>query len=311
MDYNNGYDPNDPFGIGYLQQPSVQGMNQDSAGGGFDPSSMMGGAGGGSGGGLTASSGAGMLGSIGGAVGSLLGDIYSAPDRAQAQGLLGQGAADMRGLDPTMTAQQAGPSAFQNLQVNGTGSAAQMAALDQLQKTYQAGGLDPQAQSDIYATEQQGNQQAQALNSQVAQNAAQRGVSGGGAMYAAQRQNAQNSSNAAKMQGLQALSMGYQRQMQALNGAGALGSTMQGQANQQADDRARAMDAISTFNANQRQGANQATFNNGYYQAQGLAGLSPQYSNLAGQTMQMWGAGGKALGSAAGSIAGAAAGAGG
>lgn len=259
---------------------------------------------------------------IGGTIGSYLAWQDTQSDRDGAARMDNEATEQFRHLHPEIAAQeaqaqQAGPSAYANIHVDPQTRAMQLEALGQLRQTYQAGGMDAQARADTYAAQQQANQNATAQQANVRNQMAQRGLASSGANFAAQRQAAQSAANQASMAGMQALANGQQRQMGALTaGAGLAGQVRAGDYGQAAD-RAGAQDAISRFNAglstqnsqfnaNQRQNAQQQTYNNSYGQAAGVAGsLNHQADgrrNNAKQMQQFYTGMGEAGGGALGGI---------
>lgn len=126
---------------------------------------------------------------------------------------------------------------------------AQKQALASLQGIAQNNGLTSMDKAQLnQISNQQGAQNAQA-NAAILQNAAQRGMSNSGTSIAAQLAAQQNSATNAANQGFNVAAQAQQRALQALQGAGQLGTQLQtNQFGQQAQV-ASAQDAINKFNA--------------------------------------------------------------
>lgn len=225
---------------------------------------------------------------VGGSIGSLIGYFLSQGDRDTAMKLLQQATQQYQGLNPNVAAQQANadPQAQQ----------AQLQALQQLRQIYQAGGMDAQTKADQATTTAQANANAQALNKGTQNQMARRGLSSSGMNYAMQQGNNQNAENTAYLGNLQAQAAGEGRAMNALQSAGQLGNAYGAQ-----------QDAISQFNASQRQNAQQQTFNNSYSKANGVAsgyGAQAQgYLNQGRQTEDAANGAGSAVGAVGGALA--------
>jgi hypothetical protein len=250
---------------------------------------------------------------LGGGIGALIGYFLSQGDRDKARQLIDEATGQFQGLDPRIQAQeaqavQAGPSAFNKVNVDPTTRAEQLEAVNQLRGIYSQGGMDPQARADTAQAMQTANQNAAALQGNIRNQMAQRGLSSSGANFAAQRSAAQNAANQGGLMALQAQAAGSQRAMGALQGAAGLAGQVRTQDYGQAADKAKATDLINQFNANlstnnnqfnagQRQNAQQSTFNNGYAKAQGVGGQAKAYQGLAGDTQRVAYGVGSGLGS--------------
>lgn len=94
---------------------------------------------------------------------------------------------------------------------------------------------------------------AQAASASIMQNMAQRGMGGGGAELAARLAAAQGATNRGAQAGMDLAAQAQQKALQAMSSAGALGSQMEGQQFGEEAQKASAADAISRFNAANRQ----------------------------------------------------------
>jgi hypothetical protein len=220
------------------------------------------------------------FGEAAGAVGGIIGYAHGGDQRDKAARDYQNAIDAYLHLNPEIKAQQAGSSAYNGISVDPSTRDAQLQALQQLQNVYKSGGMDNTYRAQMAAANQDAGNTSRAMNAAVQNNAAQRGLASSGQSIAAQRSNAQASANQAAMMNAQALAGAQQRQMGAIGAAGQLGGQMRGQDFGQAAQRADANDAISRFNANQRQTASQASYLNGLGRAQGLQSA---YGNQAGQ----------------------------
>ena len=152
------------------------------------------------------------------------------------------------------TAQEMGPSAFENIQLDPEGLNAQRAALSKLGEIGQGGLLlgDKVALQEIQdslAQEDAGRQAA------IQQSMAERGMGGGGAELAQRLMSQQAGADRASANSRNVAAMAQQRALDAIMQRGQLGGQMRMQQYGMEADKARAMDEISRFNAGQRQQA--------------------------------------------------------
>lgn len=143
---------------------------------------------------------------------------------------------------------------------------AQMQALKQLQKIGSEGGLTAADRAQMNQIQNQlGNQEKSARNALV-QNYAQRGMAGSGVQLAAELSGNQGETQAAADQGFNVAAQAQQRALQAIQGAGQLGTGLESQQFGQAATMAGQQNAINQFNT-----AN----------AQNIAGQNVQRANYA------------------------------
>lgn len=152
-------------------------------------------------------------------------------------------------LSPTMeqTIQQ-NPSLMQNIQVDPRLKQAQMSALGSLQQMGQT-GLSNSDKSTLAQINNQAAQQAQAAQASALQNMQQRGESGAGSELASDLSSSQGAANRANAQGLSLAGQSQQNALNAIMGAGNLGSQMQGQNFAEDAQKAQAQDVINRYNA--------------------------------------------------------------
>ena len=243
------------------------------------------------------------LGGLGGSIGGTIGFFAGSGDREAATKAYQEASDNFKNLDPKVQAQlaQAG--------VQGSGDAnnkaAQLDALSRLRGVYNSNGLDANARASINQAQTSNASQAQALNSQMDNQMEQRGTADSGASYAHARANAVNAANADNQAGMNALAMGQNNRMAAIQGAGQLAGQIR-----QGDDAISRFNASNQtnnnqFNANQQQTAQQSTFNNGLARAGGAQGaLNNQAKNWNGQA-QAWQGMGAGIGQGIGATAGA------
>jgi len=218
---------------------------------------------------------------IGGAAsigGGILGNIASEPDRQraiQAQQSALRGLQELQtnknnvnfqqyknagSLDPRLqkTFQQ-GQSQMGGINTDPRYKQAQLSALGGLQQIGQNGmTIQDQANQNKVLSQQNSNEQGN--RQAIQQSMAQRGMGGSGFDLASQMLNQQQSANRANQTGTDIAAQAQARSLQAMQGAGQLGSQMQGQDFGQQSQQARAQDAINRFNTqNQQQVGGQNT----------------------------------------------------
>ena len=150
------------------------------------------------------------------------------------------------------TAQQMGPSAFENIQLDPEGLDAQRAALAKLSEIGEGGLLlgDKVALQEIQDSVAR---QDAARQSAIQQNMAERGMGGGGAEMAQRLLSQQAGADRAAANSRNVAAMAQQRALDAIIQRGQLGGQMRQQQYGMEADKAQAIDAISRFNAGQRQ----------------------------------------------------------
>ena len=146
----------------------------------------------------------------------------------------------------------ADPSAMTSISTDPALKDAQMNALKSLQDLSE-GGLSAQDQADLSRIQTQEQSKARGAREAVLQNAAERGAGGGGLELLSQMKANQDAASNASQRDLDVAGMAQQRALAALSGAGSLAGNIQNQDFNQQASVANAQDAISRFNAGQRQ----------------------------------------------------------
>jgi hypothetical protein len=140
--------------------------------------------------------------------------------------------------------------------------AAQLQALQSLQQTADAGGLDAQTRADLSREQEQVNAQERGNREAILANQRARGLGGSGVELAAQLANQQGSAQRLNQQGLDTASLGEQRKSQALRDLASIGGNVRGQDFNQASSIAQANDRINQFNTQNKNAAQQANLAN-------------------------------------------------
>lgn len=138
-----------------------------------------------------------------------------------------------------------------------SGSNAQKAALQQLGSIVQAGGSTPINDANLRHNIDTTNQAMQGARGAIAQNAQERGVSGGGLEFISKLMNEQSNAQNANMGAIDAGANNAQLALNALTQQGQLGGQLQGQANQMSQAQADAANQIAQYNSQLQSQANQ------------------------------------------------------
>lgn len=243
------------------------------------------------------------LGSLGGGLGGLFGYWMGGDDRDQAQQYLKDELGAYQGLDPRVSAQQMGPSAYDSIAPDQTRSD-ELEALRHYRDILSSGGNDAQYRAQMLDAQTQANQNAQALQQQISTSAAQRGIGGSGLALAQKMRAASAAANGMYGAGVGAAGGAGARQLAALQGYGQQAGATRRQDYGEASQRAGATDAISQFNAMMRQQAAQQTYNNQLARANGMGGayesLSGNRSAAANKTQQVAAGVGQGVGAGVG-----------
>jgi hypothetical protein len=175
-----------------------------------------------------------------------------------------------------------GSNAYNNLNINPTAQAEELAAMQQLQGIADSNGLTPQTQAQLQQIRLQQQQTNQGNNGAILQNAQSRGLGDSQLNIAAQLAANQQGANSAAEQGAIAAGNQQQQQLNALNSAAALGGQVYGQQYNQAATTAAAQNALNAYNASNQQQSNLANQNaTNTALNQGVA--NQQQTNLANQ----------------------------
>ncbi len=196
----------------------------------------------------------GLVGAGLGALGRLLGEAFSAGDKAAAEAIRRQ-ILEQYGPDALAKAQeeaQVGPSAFEGYQADPQGMAAQRLALQQLQEDSTTQGLTALERAEMAEAQDDASQFEQGQRGAIMQNALMRGMGGSGAELAAQLTAQQGSAQRASKAATQSAANAARRRALATMQAGELGGAIRGQGFQEFGAKASAQDSIAKFNAQNR-----------------------------------------------------------
>lgn len=217
-------------------------------------------------------------GAVGGIASGLIGAASSASDRAAAQQAYQQTVNDLNaiGIPPEQAQQialqryqsagnfnpnqeqgvQLGQSNMAGISTDPNYLAAQKQALSNLQQIGTDGGMTLSDRAQLEKS--MGNVQAQERGARgaILQDAAQRGGYGSGSALASQLINSQGGANQAHSDALNIQAQAQARALQAIQGAGQLGSNLQQQEFGQKAQQAQAQDAINQWNAQNQQSLN-------------------------------------------------------
>lgn len=176
---------------------------------------------------------AGMLGAVGG---SALGGILGQGDRERAMRILRQ------------VQEEAGPSAFGQMEQDPLLLQRQIAAMEQLRGLYDQGGMDTASKARLAQAQNATGAAERGSREAITQNMQMRGMGGSGVDLAAQLSNQQGAAQRNAMAGAQAAGDASTRAIQALLQSSQIGGNVRGQNMQKAGG----LDAMSQFNAAQR-----------------------------------------------------------
>lgn len=146
-----------------------------------------------------------------------------------------------------------GPSAMTGISMDPATRAAQMQALSELSQMTEGDGMSAIDAANVANINRQIAQAQRGSRDAIAANMRQRGVQGSGLELAAQLQAQQASADRASQAGLDEAASAMQRRMAALEAMGQLGGSIRGQDFGEQADVAQAQDAVSRFNAANRQ----------------------------------------------------------
>lgn len=206
--------------------------------------------------------------------------------RLQLQELVQQGV-----LSPEQAeAQLTGRSEMDSITLDPKLKTAQMDALMGLQDISSSGGMTDMDRANLNRIQNEENTAARGKREAILQNAQARGIGGSGLELMSQMQNQQDSATRASQRDMDVAGKAQERALQALIQGGQMAGNIQGQDFNQQAQQAQSNDAISKFNAQNKQQTNM--FNVGARndaQAQNLASkqrVSDQNTNLQNQQQQ-------------------------
>lgn len=141
-----------------------------------------------------------------------------------------------------------GSNAFNSIATDPSNTGAMKQALSSLQNVGTSGGLTAIDKAQLQNITDQQNQQNQSQNAATMQQAQQRGVGGSSLNTVNQLLNEQGNANRASEAGTQVAANAQARALQAMQGAGQLGSQMEAQQYGEQANKAQAQNAIDLFN---------------------------------------------------------------
>lgn len=151
-----------------------------------------------------------------------------------------------------LEAEQLGRSAYEDIELDPRLQAAQMSALEDISDVART-GLGAEDRLALEEIKRQAAGQAQAQRASTLQQMEARGLGDSGASLAAQLSAGQQAADTQAMQGMRQAAQAQQARMSALGQQSGMASQMQGQQLGLASQKAGASDAISQFNAQNRQ----------------------------------------------------------
>ncbi len=242
------------------------------------------------------------------AVGGLIGNLVSQPDRDKALALQQQALQNIQNVNtpdmdalkialqhynsagqitPQMeTALSQGPSAMAGISTDPRLKNAQMQALSRMQQIGQ-GGLRPEDQAALASIRSGNESDERGREASIMQSMQQRGQGGQGAELAAQLMSSQGAANRAGQQGLAVGAQASQAALQGIMNAGQLGGQLRSQDFSEQGQKAQAQDVINRYNTmNSQQVGNQNVAMQNAAQSQNLAnkqGIMNQNTGLGNQ----------------------------
>lgn len=187
-------------------------------------------------------------------LGRLLGEAFSAGDKARAEAIR-QKILEVYGPKALTQAQseaQVGPTAFEGYQADPQAMAAQRLALQRLQEDSSTQGLTDIERAEMDDALDTASEYEQGQRGAILQNAMTRGVGGSGLELAQQLMSQQGGAMRANKAGVQSAANAARRRALATMQMGELGGQMRGQGFQEFGAKASAQDAIEKFNAQNR-----------------------------------------------------------
>jgi len=234
------------------------------------------------------------MGSLFSDIGNAIGYAASGPARGRASRQMGEAVQTYRDLNPNITAQNvANPYAGVG---DEHGAQQALGALNDLQSMSRGHGLTEQEASALQAAQLSNAQQQGSALQGVLNSAERAGTLNSGRAVAGQLGAIQNAGNANAQAAAQAAANSAAQRQQAMGQVGQLGGALEGQ-----------QIGVGQFNAGQNMAAQQATANNAFNQAQGIASGLQTMAGANNQKQKDIQDVGSKIGDAAGQVAGAAA----
>jgi hypothetical protein len=177
-------------------------------------------------------------------------------------------ASTIEGVDPmkwtNSDAAMVDNSAFEDISSDPRLREDQMASIGALQELVDGGGMNAQDQANLSRIQSQAAQADRGRREAILQNAAQRGMGGSGMELLAQLDSSQAATDRQAQEGLDVAGMAQDRALQAMMQKGSLAGNIRGQDFGEDAQRASAMDAVSRFNASNKQQNNQFNTSGAY-----------------------------------------------
>ena len=193
-------------------------------------------------------------------LGGIAGEVWAGADERERKRLEEKAAALYGNVSAPalerVIAEELGPSAMEGVQVDAGARQARKDALRKMMEVGLSGGMDAESQLAAEQARMDAAQYERGQRQAILQNARMRGTAGGGQELAAQLQGQQSGANRAHLGGLQAAADARRRALQALAQGGEMAGGLERDDFGQKATRAEAQDAISRFNAQNRQQAN-------------------------------------------------------
>lgn len=208
--------------------------------------------------------------------GGIVGNLLGAGDRADAKDLSNRALAEILGVQTpdvekmklsltpyqiqgllnsiSEQAEQVAPSAMETISTDPRLATAQMQALKKIQEVGNL-GLTPAEQVQAEEMQREAQSQEAVRQASILRNMAERGVSGSGVEAAARLASSQNMANQVAESSDKLRAEAFNRALEATSKAGQLGGSMRSQEFGEKERVASAKDAIASFNAQQRTGA--------------------------------------------------------
>lgn len=206
--------------------------------------------------------GVGLGSGLGDFLGVILGEIMATGDIEKANRLMGAIRSMYGEIDPEkiskIIAEQMGPTAMTGIQgrLDPRLRNAEMAALQRLIESGNAGGLDAQALNKIGQAQAGASQYERGQRGAIENRALSSGTFGSGEQYLGNLVAQQQGAQSAHLGGLQASADAESRALQSMLAGGNMAGSMRGADYGMESDEARAKDAVDNFNARMRHSAN-------------------------------------------------------
>lgn len=165
-------------------------------------------------------------------------------------------AARVESLDPTAVERLA-KSSMEDVSTDPRLKEQQMASLAALQELANNGGMNAQDEANLARIQSQAATADRGRRDAILQNAAARGMGGGGQELLAQLSSSQAATDRQSQQGLDIAGMAQQRALDAMMRGGDMAGNIRGQDFSEAAQRAAAIDAVNKFNAQQKNSMSQ------------------------------------------------------